>query len=129
MALWHLRSKRKPSGGRLQRLRKKRRTDRGAMPIETKTGKTQVRKKKVTGGSVKLSLTAVDSVNLADPKTGKVQRVPVISVKESEANPHYVRRNVITLGAVIETKAGTARVTSRPGQDGIVNAVLIEAKK
>jgi len=66
---------------------------------------------------------------VADPKTGKVTRAKVISVKESEANPHYVRRNIITLGAVVETKIGTAKVTSRPGQDGIVNAVLLEEKK
>jgi len=129
MALWHLRSKKKPTGGRLQRSRKKRRTDRGAMFIDTKIGERHVAKKRVTGGSVKLRLSAVDSVNVADPKTGKVTRAKVISVKESEANPHYVRRNIITLGAVVETKIGTAKVTSRPGQDGIVNAVLLEEKK
>jgi small subunit ribosomal protein S8e len=124
-----LRSKKKPSGGRLQRVRKKRRNDRGSMFIETKIGKNLVRKKRVTGGSVKLRLASVDSVNVADPKTGKVQRVPVVSVKSSEANPHYVRRNIITMGALVETKIGTAKVTSRPGQDGIVNAVLVEEKK
>ncbi len=129
MALWHLRSKKKPTGGRLQRSRKKRRTDRGAMFIDTKIGERHVAKKRVTGGSVKLRLSAVDSVNVADSKTGKVTRAKVISVKESEANPHYVRRNIITLGAVVETKIGTAKVTSRPGQDGIVNAVLLEEKK
>jgi small subunit ribosomal protein S8e len=129
MALWHLRSRKKPSGGRLHRNRKKRRTDRGSMPIETKIGKRQVARKKVTGGSVKLSLKSVEAVNVADPKTGKVTRIPVISVKGNDANPHYVRRNIITLGAVVETKIGTARVTSRPGQDGIVNAVLLEEKK
>ena len=129
MALWHLRSKKKPTGGRLHRLRKKRRADRGFMFIDTKIGKAQVAKNRVTGGSVKLRLKSVESVNVADPKAGKVTKVPVISVKGNDANPHYVRRNVITLGAVIETKIGTARVTSRPGQDGVVNAVLLEEKK
>ncbi len=129
MTLWHLRSKKKPTGGRLLRSRKKRRMDRGVMFIETRIGERQVAKKRVTGGSVKLRLRAVDAVNVADPKTGHVQRVPVVSVKENEANPHYVRRNIITLGAVVETKIGTAKVTSRPGQDGIVNAVLVEEKK
>jgi small subunit ribosomal protein S8e len=34
--------------------------------------------------------------------------------------------NVITKGAIIETEKGLAKVVSRPGQDGVVNAVLIE---
>ena len=129
MALWHLRSNKKPTGGRLQRNRKKRRTDRGSMFTETKIGSKLLRKKRVTGGSFKHRLASVDAVNVADPKTGKVQRVPVVSVKSSEANPHHVRRNIITMGAIVETKIGTAKVTSRPGQDGIVNAVLVEGKK
>jgi small subunit ribosomal protein S8e len=45
---------------------------------------------------------------------------------ENPANPHYVRRNIITKGAVIKTELGNAKVTSRPGQDGVVNAALIE---
>ncbi len=129
MALWHLRSKRKPTGGRLQRVRKKRRSDRGDLPIETRIGKRHVLNKKATGRSVKLKLSSVDLINVADPKTGKVKRVKVISVKENKANPHYIRRNIVTKGAVVETEAGLARVTSRPGQQGIANAVLVEEKK
>ena len=129
MALWHLRSKRKPTGGRLQRVRKKRRSDRGNLPMETKIGKRLVFSKKCEGGSVKLRLSSVEKVNVADPKTGKIKRVKVISVKDNKANPHYIRRNVVTKGAVIETEAGLARVTSRPGQQGVVNAVLVEEKK
>ncbi|MCD6496372.1 MAG: 30S ribosomal protein S8e [Candidatus Aenigmarchaeota archaeon] len=129
MALWHLRSKRKPTGGRLHRLRKKRRNDMGSMPTETKVGKRDVAKKRTHGGSLKLRLKAVESVNVADPKTGKIKRVKVMSVKDNKANVHFIRRNIITLGAVIETEAGPAKVTSRPGQHGIANAVLVEEKK
>ena len=129
MALWHLKSKRKPTGGRYQRARKKKRGDRGWLFVETKIGKRKIYSHRTKGGSVKLRLSAVDAVNLADPKTGKVKRVKVLSVKENMANPHYVRRNIITKGAIIKTEAGLAKVTSRPGQDGIANAVLIEEKK
>ncbi|MFB6184110.1 MAG: 30S ribosomal protein S8e, partial [Haloarculaceae archaeon] len=45
---------------------------------------------------------------------------------ENPSNPNYARRNIITKGAIIETSEGRARVTSRPGQDGQVNAVLVE---
>ncbi len=129
MVLWHLRSKRKPTGGRLQRVRKKRRNDRGNLPIETKIGKRQVAKKRAEGGSVKLKLSSVEMINVADPKTGKISRSKLISVKENKANPHFIRRNIVTKGAVVETEAGLARITSRPGQQGIANAVLLEAKK
>jgi small subunit ribosomal protein S8e len=36
--------------------------------------------------------------------------------------------NIITMGAVIETEIGNARVVSRPGQHGTINAVLIKGK-
>ena len=45
---------------------------------------------------------------------------------DNPANVNYVRRNIVTKGAVIETSAGRARVTSRPGQDGQINAVLVD---
>ena len=47
------------------------------------------------------------------------------NVIENKANPNYVRRNIITKGAIVETSAGKAKVTSRPGQDGVINGVLI----
>jgi small subunit ribosomal protein S8e len=36
-----------------------------------------------------------------------------------------MRRNIITKGAVIKTELGDAKVTNRPGQDGLINAVLL----
>jgi small subunit ribosomal protein S8e len=50
----------------------------------------------------------------------------ITNVVENPADPNYARRNIITRGALIETSEGTAKVTSRPGQDGQVNAVLVE---
>ena len=49
----------------------------------------------------------------------------IVNVVENPANPHLVRRNIITKGCVVETKLGKAKVTSRPGQEGSVNGVLI----
>ena len=45
---------------------------------------------------------------------------------ENPANPNYVRRNLLTKGAIIKTELGNARILSRPGQDGTINAVLTE---
>ena len=63
--------------------------------------------------------------NVADPKSGTTKTVKIITVRNNPANPFYARRNITTKGAVIETELGDAVVTSRPGQEGIVNAVLV----
>lgn len=129
MVMWHLRSGRKPTSGRLRRLRKKRRSDRGSEFLEIRIGKEKKKQERVMGGLKKTRLLSSEKANVANPKTGKIQVSKILSVEENSANPHYVRRNIITKGAVIKTELGPARVTSRPGQRGIINAVLIEGKK
>ena len=69
---------------------------------------------------------AASMANVFDPKKGKVTRTKILTVTENPANPNYVQRNIITKGAIIQTELGNARITSRMGQDGVVNAVLIE---
>jgi small subunit ribosomal protein S8e len=125
---WHLRSRKKTTGGLLSRVRKKKKTDRGMHFLETRIGKRQAKAKKTRGGGTKLKLMSAEFINISDSR-GKSKRTKIISVKENDANPHYIRRNILTRGAVVETEAGTARVTSRPGQHGMVNAVLVEEKK
>jgi small subunit ribosomal protein S8e len=63
-------------------------------------------------------------VNLYDSKTKKHAVVKIKTVKENTANRNFIRRNIITKGAVIETEKGLAIVTSRPGQAKMINAVL-----
>lgn len=129
MAMWHLRSKRKPTSGKLKRLRKKRKADAGSRFLELRIGKAKKKSDRVMGGARKTRLMSSEKANVSNPKTGKVAVTKILSVEENHANPHYVRRNILTKGAVIKTEAGLARVTSRPGQEGIVNAVLIEKKE
>jgi small subunit ribosomal protein S8e len=64
--------------------------------------------------------------NVATRSTGTIRKVVIETVEENGANPNYVRRNLLTKGAVIRTEAGRARIVSRPGQDGVINAILIE---
>lgn len=59
-------------------------------------------------------------------KTGKAQKVKIEKVERNDANPNYVRRNLLTKGAIIITEIGSARIASRPGQNGVINAILIE---
>jgi small subunit ribosomal protein S8e len=63
---------------------------------------------------------------VSDRSSGKAQKVKIETVEENGANPNYVRRNLLTKGAIIRTEIGRARIISRPGQDGVINAILIE---
>jgi small subunit ribosomal protein S8e len=114
----------------LKRVRKKRKMDRGSEFIETKMAdKSRVKLNRARGGNVKLNLLSASEVNVADPKSRKIRKLKIITVEKNAANPHYVRMNVITKGAIVKTEAGHVRITSRPGQDGVVNGVLVEEKK
>jgi len=82
------------------------------------------------GGSAKSRLMQTDVANVLNKKTNKFHKAKVISVLESPSNKHYVRRNIITKGAVLKAKHGAkevfVRVSSRPGQSGIVSGVILD---
>ena len=80
------------------------------------------------GDNKKIRLLRCNVATVSDPKTGKSQKALIESVVENKANLHYTRRNIITKGAVIKTEIGSAIVTNRPGQDGVVNAILLSAE-
>ena len=125
MALWQGKSKRKPTGGRLANSRSKKRFEIGRELQQAKIGETTKKVARARGGSRKDRLLRTDQVSVTDPKSGKSFHSKILEVIENTANPNYVRQNIITKGSVIETEKGKAKVTSRPGQHGVVNAVLI----
>ncbi|MDL2271373.1 30S ribosomal protein S8e, partial [Methanobrevibacter sp. OttesenSCG-928-I08] len=98
----------------------------GRDPAETKIGDKKLRKIRTRGGNEKLRLAVDNKINVIDPKNNKSKIVEVLGVIENKANPNYVRRNIITKGAIVETPEGNAKVTSRPGQDGMINGILIK---
>ncbi|MBI5680646.1 MAG: 30S ribosomal protein S8e [Methanobacterium sp.] len=126
MAIWQGKSLRKPSGGRGKLNKNKRKAELGKGAAETKIGDRKVKKVRTKGGNEKIRLTNDNKINVVDPKTKKVEVAEILNVVENSANTHFVRRNIITKGAVVETSAGTVKVTSRPGQHGIINGILVE---
>jgi small subunit ribosomal protein S8e len=126
MAQWQGRSKRKPSGGRLRPIRGKRKFEIGREDQFAFVGEPTRKTVRTRGGNQKMQLFGVSAANVVDPRTGKTTKTKVTSVLENPANPNYVQRNIITKGAIIMTDLGKARVTSKPGQHGVLNAVLIE---
>ncbi|AEG17514.1 MAG: 30S ribosomal protein S8e [Methanobacterium paludis] len=126
MAIWQGKSLRRPSGARATQNKNKRNAEFGRDPAETKIGDRKVKKIRTKGGNEKIRLTNAERINVVDPKTNKVQVTDILNVIENTANTHFVRRNIITKGAVVETSLGKVKVTSRPGQDGVVNGVMVE---
>lgn len=117
---------RTPSGGRETVMRGKRRFEIGSRPTETRIeASTSIVVVKTKSHRLKAKVLRSDHVNLYDPKSKTYSQAKVKAVVECPANRHYVRRNIMVRGAIIETEKGRARVTSRPGQDGTINAVLI----
>jgi small subunit ribosomal protein S8e len=77
------------------------------------------------GGHTKERLLFTNAANVLDPKTGKYTQATISTIVENPANRNYARRNIMTRGTIIETSAGRAKVTNRPGQQGAINAVLV----
>ena len=128
MVITQARSKRKVTGGRYIAARKKKLYESGTGPILTKLDKVKHSKEKTKGGNIKLKLLTSNIANVIDPKTNKAVKAKIETVVKCPANRHFVRRNIIVKGTIIQTDKGKAEVTSRPGQDGIINAVLVAEK-
>ncbi|MEZ0290483.1 MAG: 30S ribosomal protein S8e [Sulfolobales archaeon] len=117
---------RKITGGLRRPHRKNRKYELGGFPTETKLSDEEKREiDRVRGGNTKIRLRKALYANVLDKKTMKTQKVKIKAIIETPANSEFARRGIITRGTIIETEIGRAVVTSRPGQDGVVNAVLL----
>lgn len=125
-----VRTKSSGSAGMRRAMRDKRKAHFGgffAKPRLAKGDQKEERKAfRTTGGNIKVSADLSLYANIASK--GGVKKAKITNVKESPANRHYARENLLTKGSLIETELGMAKITSRPGQDGVVNAVLLEKK-
>ena len=126
MGIWHRRSGRISTGARLRHFRSKRKYEMGRTPTETVLGEPKILKIDSKGTYNKAPALRIKMVNVTDPKKGTTEYVKIQDVEKNPANMDYQRRKVITRGTIIKTSKGQARVTSRPGQDGVLNAVLIQ---
>jgi len=120
----HGRSLRLRTGGRRRPKRDRRKHELGSEPTETQVGETELKTVDARGGTTKVR--AIRSSVASVAADDEVVAAEITDVVENPADPNYARRNIITRGAVIETSEGQAKVTSRPGQDGQINAVLVE---
>ena len=126
MAVWQGRALRKISGGRIRKARKKRRYELGREAVLTHIGDRRIKMVRVRGGNIKIKLLRDSYVNVYNPKTRKSEKAKINVVIENSSNPHFAQRNIISRGAIVDTNMGKVRITSRPGQHGVLNGVLVE---
>lgn len=120
----HGKSVRKRTGGRHRPHRDRRKHELGQEATETQVDEPRLKVVEVRGGSQKVRALAENRilVNAGAETTSTT----IDNVVENPANPNYVRRNIVTKGAVVETPEGRVRITSRPGQAGHVCGVLLD---
>jgi len=115
----------KITGGRRVPLRVRRKYETDRYPNEPTNGAQVTITRRIRGNNKKTALKTIDFVNLATGEA-KVKKTKIIKVLDNATNNDYKRRGIITKGAILETKEGKCRVVSKPGQNGIVNAILLK---
>jgi len=127
MSNYHRPTKTKTSGtgGKKVSFKKKKLRNWGNEPTNAKVSQKEVRiLKSVRGNLKKVKLKSALYANVVG-KDGKISKVKIKKVTETLDNPHNTRQNILTKGGIIDTEIGSAKITNRVGQDGIVNAKLI----
>ncbi|MEM0179303.1 MAG: 30S ribosomal protein S8e, partial [Fervidicoccaceae archaeon] len=83
-------------------------------------------RERVRGGGFKIRLKKASKAVVVDKKENRVKVEKILRVIETPSNKEYARRGIITKGSIIEVESGKAIVVSRPGQDGVINAILMK---
>jgi small subunit ribosomal protein S8e len=118
------RSIRTKTGARIRPHGDKKKHQLGRSPTETQFDESSFRTVDARGNTTKTRALATNVANVSDGD--ETSHAEILNVVDNPANPNYARRNIITKGAILETEAGFARVTSRPGQTGHVSAVAVD---
>lgn len=125
MAYYQGNDLKKPTGGLKSRHRDKRKYELGSPPTVTTLSDKEERKiERTRGGNLKIRLKNALYINVALPD-GTTKKMKVIDVTETPENPQNAKFKIISRGSIVKTELGLVRVTSRPGQDGVLNGVLI----
>jgi small subunit ribosomal protein S8e len=117
---------RKFTGGRKVAMRGRRKFEIDRYPNEAVAGPARIVVRRTRGNNNKVAFKTAEFANVIDQENRKVTKSKILRVTKNPANRDYERRGVISMGALIEIENGTARVVSRPGQDGVVNAIMVK---
>lgn len=112
------------TGGRRRKFRDKKLAHAGGVFAATKVSDKELKKpSRGRGGVTGVKIKKAVFINVV--AKDKAKKVKILRVLSSH-NPEFVRMNIMTKGAVVETELGKVRITNRIGQDGVVNGVLVQ---
>ncbi|MEM1634896.1 MAG: 30S ribosomal protein S8e [Thermosphaera sp.] len=118
---------RKPTGGVKGVHKGKRKYELGSPPTSTVLAdKEEIKIVRTRGGSRKVRVKKALYVNVYLPEEKSCRKVKIMSVVETPSNPQNARFQIISKGTVVKTELGLVKITSRPGQDGVLNGVLLK---
>jgi small subunit ribosomal protein S8e len=115
---------RKISGGKYHKQRKKKFHTRENQPHVVILGDTKRKTLRVRGGNSKTILLRTNKTNILTKN--KAENAEIKNVLETPQNLFLARQNRLLKGAIIETSLGKAKITNRPSQEGLINAILIK---
>lgn len=98
----------------------------GRPPAETHIGELRKKKVRTLGGNFKIKHLRANKINVLDKANNKTQNVEIKGLETNPASRDYTRRKIITKGAIVITDLGKVKVTSRPGNDSVINGVLLQ---
>lgn len=125
MARSQARSRRKYTGKKYKHFRKKRKRELERPTIDTMIGTEKKKKLRTMGGNIKLKLFSTKLINVTDRSNNKTSKVKILRYESNSASKDLNRRHILTKGAIVQTELGNVRVSSRPGQHGVLNGILI----
>jgi len=116
---------RKITGGKYKKFSKKKKHSLTGDVRKVKIGERKPKILKTMGGGGKIVLLSENSVNVINSETKKAKKTKILNVIETPSNRFLARQNILVKSAIIETELGKAKITNRPSQEGMVQAVLI----
>ena len=117
---------RKITGGKYHSNRKKKLYEHQGQQKHIVLGENKKKTLKVRGGNTKTILLKANIANIS--VGGKSKKAEIKNVLETPQNKFFARQNRLMKGAIIDTSLGKAIITNRPGQEGYINAILVENK-
>lgn len=116
---------RKITGGKYHANRKKKLFERKSQERHVIMDKeTRTKTIRVKGGNDKTFLLRTSQVNVL--VNGKSKKAEITNVEATPQNTFLARQNRLMKGAIIDTNLGKAKITNRPSQEGMVNAILVK---
>jgi len=94
--------KRRSTGGKMRRIRKKRKFEIGRQPASTKIGEKRITRIRVRGGNYKFRALRLDQGNFSWASEAVTRKTRILRVVYNSTNNELVRTNTLVKGSIIQ---------------------------